>query len=97
MRGVRLATRLFRGNPLNPRPLFHNPSPSPSLLAPQFLVSKRWATSSVMAHNLPNLVKPTHYDVTLYNFDLEKFTFSGKVAITYRPSPPPNSYKVNFG
>lgn len=36
-----------------------------------------------MAHNLPNLVNPAHYDVTLYNFDLEKFTFSGKVAIRY--------------
>ena len=34
-----------------------------------------------MAHNLPNLVKPTHYDVTLYNFDFERFTFSGNVTI----------------
>lgn len=39
-----------------------------------------------MAHNLPNLVKPTHYDVTLYNFDFEKFTFSGDVSIRY-PAP----------
>ena len=37
----------------------------------------------MMAHNLPNLVKPTHYDVTLYNFDFEKFTFSGDVSIRY--------------
>lgn len=36
-----------------------------------------------MAHNLPNLVKPTRYDVTLYNFDLDKFTFSGDVTIRY--------------
>lgn len=34
-----------------------------------------------MAHNLPNLVKPTHYEVTLYNFDFNQFTFSGNVAI----------------
>jgi hypothetical protein len=38
-------------------------------------------TVAAMAHNLPNLVKPTHYDITLYNFDLEKFTFSGDVSI----------------
>ena len=38
---------------------------------------------STMAHNLPNLVKPTHYNITLYNFDLEKFTFSGDVTIRY--------------
>jgi len=43
------------------------------------------AQSSIttMAHNLPNLVKPTHYDIKLYNFDLEKFTFSGDVSIRY--------------
>lgn|SRR5579862_2920128 len=39
------------------------------------------STIAAMAHNLPNLVKPTHYDITLYNFDLEKFTFSGDVSI----------------
>lgn len=38
-------------------------------------------TIAAMAHNLPNLVKPTHYDITLYNFDLEKFSFSGDVSI----------------
>jgi len=41
-----------------------------------------------MAHNLPNLVKPTHYDVTLYNFDFDKFTFSGDVTITYESLRP---------
>jgi aminopeptidase N len=39
-----------------------------------------------MAHNLPNLVKPTHYDVTLYNFDFERFTFSGDVTIRFGPT-----------
>ena len=34
-----------------------------------------------MAHSLPNVVKPTRYDVTLYNFDFERFTFSGQVII----------------
>jgi hypothetical protein len=48
---------------------------------PPFKPSRSLAT---MAHNLPNLVKPTHYDVTLYNFDLEKFTFSGDVTIRSR-------------
>jgi hypothetical protein len=36
-----------------------------------------------MAHNLPNLVKPLHYDITLRDFDLEHFTFSGDVTIRY--------------
>ena len=40
-------------------------------------------TLTAMAHNLPNLVKPTHYSVTLSNFDFEGFTFSGQVTIRY--------------
>jgi hypothetical protein len=41
------------------------------------------ATLTTMAHNLPNLVKPTHYSVTLSNFDFEGFTFSGQVIIRH--------------
>ena len=47
-----------------------------------------------MAHNLPNLVKPTHYDVTLYNFDLEGFTFSGNVTIKLYSSTSANSLSL---
>ena len=47
------------------------------------LQKKAQSSITTMAHNLPNLVKPTHYDIKLYNFDLEKFTFSGDVSIRY--------------
>lgn len=45
-----------------------------------------------MAHSLPNLVKPTHYEVTLYNFDFESFTFSGDVKIRFAPVTPILAY-----
>jgi len=34
-----------------------------------------------MAQKLPDFVKPTHYDVLLYDFDFERFSFAGEVTI----------------
>jgi len=36
-----------------------------------------------MSHRLPTFVKPTHYDVTLYNFNFQEFTYSGRVIIRW--------------
>jgi aminopeptidase N len=45
---------------------------------------------------LPKNLKPLHYDIQIYDIDIQSFTFSGKVSIDFAVLQPTKEIQVNF-